>query len=177
MKSGSGQYQALIVQSLSAREMLYLGCWRVLEGPAGSGKYFSLDLALDILQELYPGTNSGFVVRVFAPTRLTAKFASEALCRECIPLSEGLNFTALSAPEYNEENPLNADVVVVCESDRLDTLSSKYLMCAVPDNAKMIFLYENAQSSLFEEKPLIAEPLESKGITLISMTPLIHHCP
>jgi len=89
------------------------GGFHVLNGSAGCGKTFTLKVILELLAKQYLKLGHSLKVQVFAPTGKASKVATKATGRECITVHRGLKYNPMLGFEYNEDNPLDADCIVV----------------------------------------------------------------
>jgi exodeoxyribonuclease V alpha subunit len=75
-----------------------------------------------------------------APTGRAAKRLSETTGMEAKTIHRMLGFSPKGGYEYNEENPLDTDVLIVDESSMIDVILMFNLLKAVPVTATVIFI-------------------------------------
>ncbi|GIP19667.1 ATP-dependent RecD-like DNA helicase [Paenibacillus montaniterrae] len=117
----------------------------ILNGSAGCGKTFTLNIILDLLELQYKQRGLPFEVKLFAPTGKAAKVASKATGRPCTTIHRGLSYNPERGFEYNEQNRLPVDCIVLDESSMLDMMLAKHLLCALPEHCKVILLGDTKQ--------------------------------
>ena len=116
------------------------GGFFLLLGSAGCGKTFTIKILLKMLELNFKASNERLKVKIFAPTGKAAKVAAKATGLPCSTIHRGLGFNPVDGFEYNENNPLEANVIVVDESSMLDITLTKYLLNAISNGTKIIFL-------------------------------------
>ncbi|WPS85525.1 AAA family ATPase (plasmid) [Brevibacillus halotolerans] len=117
----------------------------ILNGSAGCGKTFTLKVILALMELQFKKLRKPFRVKIFAPTGKASKVAQKATGRECTTVHRGLGYRPDIGFEFNEDNPLEADCVVIDESSMLDILLSKSLFEAIPSGCKVIFMGDTKQ--------------------------------
>lgn len=121
------------------------GGFFILNGSAGCGKTFTLNIILEVIEMQYKREGKWCSIKVYAPTGKASKVASKATNRECMTVHRGLKYNPTTGFEHNINNPLDADVIVVDESSMLDIQLAKHLLCAIMDGTKVIFLGDTKQ--------------------------------
>ncbi|MBP1308837.1 exodeoxyribonuclease V alpha subunit [Paenibacillus sp. 1182] len=117
----------------------------ILNGSAGCGKTFTLKVILALMEQQYKKKKKPFRVKIFAPTGKASKVAKKATGRECTTVHRGLAYVRGVGFQYNEDNPLEADCVVIDESSMLDILLTSSLFDAIPEGCKVIFMGDTKQ--------------------------------
>lgn len=121
------------------------GGFFVLNGAAGCGKTFVLNIILSILKTEYKANSEDCVISVFAPTGKAAKVAAKSTNMMCETIHRGLGFNPETGFYFNETRKLSSDCIVIDESSMLDIQLAKHLLSAIQDNAKVIFLGDTHQ--------------------------------
>jgi exodeoxyribonuclease V alpha subunit len=108
----------------------------VITGGPGTGKT-TIIRAITRLHEL-----SGMRMLLAAPTGRAAKKMAEATGHEAKTIHRLLEFSPQNNAGFrrNEENPLDADLVVIDESSMVDTVLMHHLLKAVPKEATLILV-------------------------------------
>ena len=110
----------------------------VLTGGPGTGKTTTVRGILAVLEA------EGFKIILGAPTGRAAKRLSEATGREAATLHRLLEAAGgkEGSPLFmrNENNPLDADVLIVDEVSMMDISITSHLLRAVPDGCRVIFV-------------------------------------
>ena len=144
----------------------------ILEGSAGTGKTFCLNLILKVANRLYQKQNEGELsVKVFAPTGKAAKVAAISTGRETQTIHKGLCYLPSERKfEFDENNPLPADVVVVDESSMLDIALASNLLKAISPETKVIFMGDTKQLPSVGAGNVLKDLINSEYVKVISLT-------
>ena len=145
------------------------GGFHILNGSAGCGKTFTLNIILEILTKVFKNMGKNINIMVLAPTGKASKVASKATGRDCMTVHRGLGYNPQYGFQYNEYNPLEADVVVVDESSMLDILLAKSLLSAIPKTSKVIFLGDTKQLPSVGAGNVLKDLIESKKVNVITL--------
>lgn len=141
----------------------------VLTGPAGSGKTYTVKRVLELLKKQYDFNDKSFSVQVFAPTGKAAKVASRATGMECMTVHRGLSYNPLVGFLYNEDNPLEADCIVIDESSMLDITLTKHLLNAINNGTKVIFLGDTNQLPSIGAGNVLHDLMQSNIIKVVTL--------
>ncbi|MBP1763056.1 MAG: helicase, RecD/TraA family [Firmicutes bacterium] len=137
----------------------------VLTGGPGTGKTTVVKGILGVLQE------QRFVIKLAAPTGRAAKRLSEASGCEAVTVHRLLESTGgvEGAPLFlrTAENPLEADVVIIDEASMLDISLTSYLLQAVPDGCRVIFVGD------VDQLPAVGPGSVLKDIIRSEVTPVV----
>lgn len=112
----------------------------VINGGAGTGKTFTLNIFLELMKRLYKkekGRNP--FIQLMAPTGKAAKVMTEATGMQATTIHRALGWTT-EGFIFNTANPLSADIVVIDEASMLDTYMAYSLSRAVKLGTKIVFL-------------------------------------
>lgn len=145
------------------------GGFHILNGSAGCGKTFTLNIILEILTKTFKKNGKDINIMVLAPTGKASKVASKATGRDCMTIHRGLGYNPQDGFQYNEYNPLEADVVVVDESSMLDILLAKSLLSAIPKTSKVIFLGDTKQLPSVGAGNVLKDLIESKKVNVVTL--------
>lgn len=145
------------------------GGFYILNGSAGCGKTFTLNIILRVLGLQYRKMNRMMEVLVFAPTGKASKVAERATGRTCMTIHRGLKYKPNQGFEHNENNPLDADVVVIDESSMIDVLLAESLLSAVADGTKVIFLGDTKQLSSVGAGNVLQELILSNVVSIVTL--------
>lgn len=117
----------------------------ILAGSAGSGKTFSLNALIDIFDFVYKEAGTKLLVSLCAPTGKAAKRMSESTNMEAKTIHRLLGYRGDSF-EYNENNKLPANVVIVDETSMLDIFLFHELLKALdPLKTKLLLVGDHKQ--------------------------------
>ena len=112
----------------------------ILNGFAGSGKSFTTTAILNMLDD----NNKSYVL--FAPTGKAAKVLKEYTKREASTIHKGLGCKGLGKWEYNKDNKLIVDVVIVDEFSMVDISLCVHLLDAIDfSKTKLLMIGDSAQ--------------------------------
>ena len=121
------------------------GSFYVLNGSAGCGKTFTLKIILAMLERQFEADGRKCRIKVLAPTGKASKVATKSTERDCMTIHRGLGFNPIEGFTYNEDEPLEADVLVVDESSMMDISIAKHLFNAVANGTKVILMGDTKQ--------------------------------
>jgi len=141
----------------------------ILNGSAGCGKTFTLNIILDILEQQYTSLGLPFEVRLFAPTGKAAKVAAKATGRECTTIHRGLSYNPQEGFQFNEKNPLPVDCVVIDESSMLDIMLASQLFSALPKHCKVILLGDTKQLPSIGAGNVLGDLIASEVIPVVTL--------
>ncbi|MDF2879639.1 MAG: hypothetical protein K0R54_196 [Clostridiaceae bacterium] len=145
------------------------GGFFILNGSAGCGKTFTLKIILEMLKRQYSNMNKPFRVKVLAPTGKASKVATKATGRICTTVHRGLGYNPQIGFEYNEDNPLEADCVVVDESSMLDISLAKSLLVAISNGTKVIFMGDTKQLPSVGPGNVLNDLINSNVVKVITL--------
>lgn len=145
------------------------GGFHVLNGSAGCGKTFTLNIILEILTMVFKDMKKQINIMVLAPTGKASKVASEATGRDCKTVHRGLGYNPKGGFEFNEYELLEADVVVVDESSMLDIELTKALLSAIPKTTKVIFLGDIKQLPSVGAGNVLKDLIESDAVNIVTL--------
>ena len=145
------------------------GGFYILNGSAGCGKTFTLNIILRVLGLQYQKMNRLMEVLVFAPTGKASKVAGRATGRECMTIHRGLKYKPNKGFEHNENNPLDADVVVIDESSMIDILLADSLLRAIADGTKVIFLGDTKQLASVGAGNVLQDLIVSNMVNIVTL--------
>ncbi|MGQ9491956.1 MAG: SF1B family DNA helicase RecD2 [Anaerolineae bacterium] len=108
----------------------------VLTGGPGTGKTTTVRSILRLAEA------AGLRVALASPTGRAAKRLAEATGRPARTIHRLLEFKPAQGPAFqrNEQNPLEADLVIVDEASMLDLLLTNHLLKAVPPGAHLLLV-------------------------------------
>jgi exodeoxyribonuclease V alpha subunit len=147
----------------------YRGGFYVLNGSAGCGKTFTLKIILKILEMQYKKNGKSFKVKVFAPTGKASKVATKSTGIECVTVHRGLGYNPQNGFTFNEEDPLEADVIVVDESSMLDITLMKHLLNAIAQGTKIIFMGDTKQLPSVGAGNVLHDLIESAIVKVVTL--------
>lgn len=135
----SQQYQA-VINSAST-----IGGFSIINGSAGCGKTFTLNIALKLIEYVYLKKFGYFEPIVLAPTGRAAKVAANATKREASTIHKALKLSSDGGFFYNAQNNLPYNCIIVDETSMLDVEIANHLLRAVSNRTKLIFIGDTKQ--------------------------------
>jgi exodeoxyribonuclease V alpha subunit len=155
------EHQALAVYT-SLRSL-----FSVITGGPGSGKTSSLEVLLRVFEKLNPGAT----IELLAPTGRAAQRMSESTGRPARTIHRGLGY----APEAggfqrNEDNPIDADMVVVDEASMLDIWLARHVLRALKDGATVVFVGDVDQLPSVGAGRVLGDIIESGVVPVTRLT-------
>lgn len=153
-------------QALAAKTSLGSQCSVITGGP-GSGKTSSLEVILRVFEKMNPEG----VIQLFAPTGRAAQRMSESTGRPASTIHRGLGY----APEAggfanNEDDPLEADLLVVDESSMLDIWLARDVLRALKEGAMVIFVGDDDQLASVGAGRVLGDLIDSGVVPVTKLT-------
>lgn len=155
------EHQALAVRtSLAAR-------FSVITGGPGAGKTSSLEVLLRVFEALKPGC----LISLCAPTGRAAQRMAESTGREASTIHRLLEWAPdRGGFQRNEENPLDANVVVVDEASMLDIWLARDVLRAVAPDAVVVLVGDVDQLPSVGAGRVLGDIIESGVVPVTRLT-------
>ncbi|MGN0165488.1 MAG: ATP-dependent RecD-like DNA helicase [Lachnospiraceae bacterium] len=144
----------------------------ILTGGPGTGKTTTINSMIEMFEQ------EGLTVLLAAPTGRAAKRISEATGREARTLHRMLEFqpgsddseqSALSF-QRNEENPLEADVIIVDEASMIDMHLMNALLKAITVGTRIIFSGDSRQLPSVGPGNVLSDMISSNAFSVVRLT-------
>lgn len=145
------------------------GGFFILNGSAGCGKTFTLNIILRMLSKQFEKLKRVMEVKVLAPTGKASKVAGKATNRNCMTIHRGLKYKANKGFEHNANNPIDADVIVVDESSMIDILLADSLLNAIDNGTKVIFLGDTKQLPSVGAGNVLQDLIDSGVVKIVTL--------
>lgn len=140
----------------------------VLTGGPGTGKTVTVRGILSVLEK------EGFKILLGAPTGRAAKRLSEATGREAVTIHRMLESTGgvEGAPFFmrNEEEPLDADVIIVDEVSMMDISLMAYFLRAVPNGCRVVLVGDVDQLPAVGPGAVLKDIIRSETVPVVRLT-------
>jgi exodeoxyribonuclease V alpha subunit len=138
LAAGAPNHQTLTAKQMEVVQAALTQRVVVLTGGPGTGKTFSVRSIIRLAEA------AGVRIALASPTGRAAKRLAETTGRQAKTLHRLLEFKPGEggglAFQRNEENPLDADLVIVDEASMLDLLLTNHLLKAIPPGAHLLFV-------------------------------------
>lgn len=139
-----------------------------LTGGPGTGKTTVIKGILGVLEQ------QGFKILLGAPTGRAAKRLSEATGREAVTIHRLLESTGgvEGAPLFarDEDQPLDADVVIVDEVSMMDIALMNYFLRAVPEGCRVVLVGDVDQLPAVGPGSVLKDIIRSEKVPVVRLT-------
>ena len=138
----------------------------ILNGPGGTGKSFSTQAIINMLED------NMLTFNLFSPTGKAAKILAEYTGRTASTIHRGLGFSPGEGKcTYDESNKLCCDIVIIDEFSMVDIFLFKKLLEAIDFNkTKLLMIGDNAQLPSVGCGNLLNDFMESNIIPTATLT-------
>lgn len=142
----------------------------ILQGNAGSGKSFSTKALINMLR----ANNKSALL--LAPTGRASKVLKGYTNHEASTIHRGLGFIPPAEWNYNTENPVKDDIVILDETSMTDVFLFKRLLEAIDFNrTKLLMIGDDAQLPSVSCGNLLYDLLESNVIPTVRLTKVFRY--
>lgn len=142
----------------------------ILQGYAGTGKTFTTQTLVKMLID----NNKTF--KILAPTGRAAKVISEYTNQPASTIHRGLGYIPPNVWQFNEENKLNVDIIIVDEFSMCDIWLAKHLFEAIDFNkTKLLLIGDSAQLPSVGCGNLLQDFISSNIIPVSSLTNIFRY--
>lgn len=167
--------QGLDLESMQEKACLQAnlqkGGFLILNGSAGTGKTFTLNIILELYKRVR--REHGLPkpeILVFAPTGKASKVASKAIGMPCQTIHRGLGFNQEGGGfVHNRNNPFKADVIVCDETSMLDIRMAKHFLTAIREGTKVIFMGDTKQLASVGAGNVLKDIIESNKVPVVTL--------
>lgn len=142
----------------------------ILTGGPGTGKTTTLNGIISVLEQ------QGKSVAVAAPTGRAAKRISEVTGCEArtihrlLEVAQGFAQTKRLEFVHNEQNPIEADAIIIDEMSMVDTILFDALLKGIKPNAKLIMVGDFHQLPSVGAGNILRDLIESDTIPMVELT-------
>ena len=142
----------------------------ILNGFAGSGKTYSTKGIINMLKD----NDKSF--RLFSPTGRAAKVLAENTREPASTIHRGLGYVPPHTWTYNEEQPLDCDIVIVDEFSMVDIWLFKKLLDAIDFRyTKLLMIGDNAQLPSVSCGNLLHDFMEANIIPTVTLNKIFRY--
>lgn len=142
----------------------------ILNGFAGAGKTASTQGIINMLKD----NNKSF--RLMSPTGRAAKVLHENTKEPASTIHRGLGYIPPNTWTYNEEQPLNCDIVIVDEFSMVDIWLFKKLLDAIDfKHTKLLMIGDNAQLPSVSCGNLLHDFMEANIIPTVTLNKIFRY--
>lgn len=142
----------------------------ILNGSGGSGKSFSTQAIINMLKD----NRKSF--RLFSPTGKAAKVLSEYTGENATTIHRGLGYIPPYEWQYNAENKLGCDIVIIDEFSMTDIFLFKKVLEAIDlSHTKLLLIGDNAQLPSVSCGNLLHDFMESNVIPTTTLTKIFRY--
>lgn len=142
----------------------------LISGKPETGKTTIIKSILDTRNELVEKQKlSQREISLVTPTNRAAQQLSKLTSHPVSTLSDLLKLNDQNQSEYNQENPLNLDIVIVDESSMIDALLFERFLLALPNSAQLILIGDPNQVPQIGAGQVFADLVNSKKIATINL--------
>ena len=140
----------------------------VMTGGPGTGKTTTVQAVLNVLAQ------QGCKISLAAPTGRAAKRLSEATGREALTVHRLLEATGSRGGRAmfgrGEENPIDADVIIVDEVSMMDILLMHYLLRATPKGCRVVLVGDVDQLPAVGPGSVLKDIIRSETTPVVRLT-------
>lgn len=141
----------------------------ILAGYAGAGKSASCQAVVKFAED------NGYSYMLLAPTGRAAKVLSDYTERQAMTIHRGLGAKGESYFEYNENNKLEASLIIVDEASMVDVYLMRALLRALPDWAKILFVCDPAQIPSVGAGNVIQDMIHSREFSTVMLDKIFRY--
>ncbi|WP_020585458.1 SF1B family DNA helicase RecD2 [Desulfobacter curvatus] len=138
--------------------------YSVISGGAGTGKSATLKLIVYILKTL------ALTFHLVAPTGRAAQRLSEITGENVQTIHRLLGCKSEKFYQYNENNRIKTDFVIIDESSMLDIRLLAALLHAIPDSTQVLFVGDHYQLPSIGPGNILRDLIDSKAVNVYQLT-------
>lgn len=141
----------------------------LLVGYAGSGKTYSTKALINMLDD------NMITYMLMSPTGKASKVLAKNTKRNASTIHRGLSYKPQEGFEYNENNKLPYDVIIIDEYSMVDIFLLRDLLRAIDYNSKIVFIGDPAQIPSVSMGNVAFDMLQSKMISTSLLTKVFRY--
>lgn len=136
-----------------------------LTGGPGVGKTATIKAIINVFRQFYPDS----IIRLVAPTGRASRKLAEITGLEACTIHRLIGIRVGEEPEYNEENPLEADLLIVDESSMMDVQLADMLFSALSPTTKVLLVGDPDQLPSVNPGNVLRDLLDA-GVPHVKLT-------
>ncbi len=157
-------------EQIRAMEMISNNSISILNGPAGTGKSFTIHAIIEMLKDNHA------TFKLMSPTGKAAKVLSEYAGEKATTIHRGLGFTPPDYWEFDESNPIPVDVVVLDEFSMADIFLFRRVLEAINFNrTRLLLVGDHAQLPSVSCGNLLHDFIASGIIPITTLTQVFRY--
>ena len=137
----------------------------ILTGGPGTGKTTVVKTMFDVFKAVHPKAQ----VALAAPTGRASRKLSEVTGQEAKTIHSLIGYRPGDKPEYNSDNKLPANLLVIDEVSMVDLHLMHLLLQAVEDNTKILFVGDTDQLPSVSPGNVLADMIQA-GVPTVRLT-------
>jgi len=142
----------------------------IITGGPGTGKTTIVKGILMVYEQICRSEKRDPVILLASPTGRAAKRMNETTQMEASTIHRMLGYDRSKTFKYNEENPLEADLIIVDEVSMLDTYLAFQLFTSIKKDTKVILVGDDNQLPSVGPGQVLRDLIESESVTLTRLT-------
>lgn len=139
----------------------------ILNGSAGTGKTFTLNLILEVAKQL--NKVNRLPILAVAPTGKASKVASKSIGMECLTIHRALGFNPETGFVKNEHEPFEETTIVCDEGSMIDIELGSSFVKAIQTGTKLIIMGDTKQLPSVGPGNVLKDLIESGVLKVITL--------
>lgn len=141
----------------------------ILNGSAGCGKTFTLNIIIKVLRRLYQSSGTELSPCILAPTGKAAKVASNATGLPAYTIHRALGLVTEDTQQSMQKQSLSNNCVIVDEFSMVDEILCAQLFDGVSKSSKVILLGDTAQLPSVRPGKVLRDLIDSQALPVITL--------
>ena len=142
----------------------------IITGGPGTGKTTVVNGILNVYEKLHEKEKKQPIIKLASPTGRAAKRMTETTKREASTIHRLLGYDQSGVFAVNEDEPLEADLVIIDEVSMLDTYLAYQLFSSLRDKTQIILVGDDNQLPSVGPGQVLKDLIGSDGVTLTRLT-------
>ena len=142
----------------------------IITGGPGTGKTTVVNGILKVYDKLNAGAKKPLIIKLASPTGRAAKRVEETTGRVASTIHRLLGYDRDGTFAVNEDEPLEADLVIIDEVSMLDTYLAHQLFTSLTQGTQLILVGDDNQLPSVGPGQVLKDLIESKTIPITRLT-------